>query len=167
MVVGGCVLAPQESYGDFALKRYRARSILWILLTAATIVGYTMLDKIGAETVRPGLASAVIYCGLFHIMSCLSYLTIHALFATQKERAGEVGWGLPAIGAVLGFSGYALVLWAFQMAPQTSYLLAFRQFSILIGVALAFRIYRERGLAVRLPAAVAIVAGLVVVALYG
>ncbi len=167
LVVGGCMLAPQASYRGFDLRRYGTRTILWIVLTAATIVGFTMFDKIAAEAVRPGLPSAVVYCGLFHILSCVSYAAVHSLLAREKGGAREVGWKLPAIGALLGFASYTLVLWAFQMAEQTSYLLAFRQFSIFIGVVLAFRMYGEKGLAVRLPATLAILGGLVLVATCG
>lgn len=167
MVVAGCVLAPQVSYRNFDLKRYGTKAALWIVLTAATIVGFTMLDKIAAETVRQGPASAAMYCSMFHIIACISYVTIHALLEKDKRGAEEVGWKLPAAGALLGFVAYMLVLWAYQLAPQTSYLLAFRQFSIVIGVVLAFRLYGERGLAVRLPATLTIVAGLSLVLLYG
>jgi len=167
LVVGGCMLAPQASYRGFDFRHYGSRAILWVLLTAGAIVGFTMFDKIAAEAVRPGLPSAVIYCGFFHIFACVSYVAVHALVAREKEGAREVGWKLPAFGALLGFGTYALVLWAYQMAEQTSYLLAFRQFSIFIGVVLAFHVYREKGLAVRLPATLAILGGLVLVALWG
>ncbi|MCK4376321.1 MAG: hypothetical protein KAX19_13375 [Candidatus Brocadiae bacterium] len=167
MVVGGCVLAPQVSYRNFDFKRYGTRDILWIVLTAATIVGFTTFDKIAAEVVKQGPASAAIYCSLFHIVSCISYVVIHAVFAKEKGKDEQVGWKWPAVGALLGYVTYTLVLWAYQLAPKASYLLAFRQFSIVIGVVLAFRVYRERGLAVRLPATLAIVAGMVLLVTYG
>ena len=170
MVVGGCVLAPQRSYRRFDWRHYGSRSIMWIVLTACAIVGFTMLDKLAAETVRAGLPSAVIYCGLFHIFSCLTYVPLHAVFdrrLTPREGAGELGWAGPIAAGVLGLVSYTLVLWAFQMSTQTGYLVAFRQFSIVIGVVVAFRAYREPGLAVRLPATLGIVAGLVLIALFG
>ncbi len=74
---------------------------------------------------------------------------------------------MPALAAVMGLFTYTLVLWAFQLAPQTSYLLAFRQFSIVVGVAASLVLHREGALRVRVPATAAIVTGLVLVALYG
>jgi len=160
-VVGGCLLAPQPSYSGFHLKRYGGTDILYIALTAATIVGFTMFDKMAAETVQQGLASAAAYCALFHGFSCLSYFAVHALFERNRTTAGDLGWKWPAVGALCAFGGYMLVLWAYQLAPQTGYLVAFRQFSIVIGVVAAFAWYGERGLRVRIPATLAIIAGLV------
>jgi uncharacterized membrane protein len=168
LVVAGCMLAPQASYRGFTWRRYHARDILWIVLTAATIAGFTMFDKVAAETVSRGPASAAVYCAWFHILSCASYLGILALVGRLREEGGrQVGWRWPAVGAAMGFVCYLLVLWAYQMAPQTGYLLAFRQFSIVIGVVAAFRIYGETGLSVRLPATAAIVGGLVLLAVIG
>jgi uncharacterized membrane protein len=61
----------------------------------------------------------------------------------------------------------ALVLWAYQLSTQTGYVVAFRQFSIVIGVVLAFAIYREPGVFVRTVAMLLIVAGLVTIGLWG
>ncbi len=167
LVVGGCMLAPQASYAGFSIRRYGGRDVWFMALTAGTIVGFTMFDKIAAETVRPGPASAAIYCGLFHILTLVSYFGIYALFAKERGGREEVGWKWPGVGAVLSLGGYFLVLWAFQLAPQTGYLLALRQFSIVIGVVAAFKMYGERGLAVRIPATAATVAGLALLVLYG
>jgi len=167
LVVGGCMLAPQASYAGFSLKRYGGRDVWYMALTAGTIVGFTMLDKIAAEAVMRGPGSAAIYCGLFYIFACMTYFPVYAIFHKHKAGAEKVGWKWPAVGAVLSLGGYFLVLWAFQLAPKTGYLLALRQFSIVIGVVAAFMVYGERGLAVRIPATLATVAGLALLVLYG
>ena len=74
---------------------------------------------------------------------------------------------MPRVAAVLGLFACELVLWAFQLAAHTSYLLAFRQFSIVVGVSFAFVLHKDAGLRVRLPATAAIVAGLALLAFYG
>jgi drug/metabolite transporter (DMT)-like permease len=165
LVLVGCVMAPQVSYRGFDFKRYGARDILWIVLTAGTIVGFTKLDKIGAEAidaVHGGPASAAIHCAFFHIFSCFSYLAVLAVTHRGRAAPPKIDWKLPALGGLLGYASYMLVLWAYQMAPQVSYLFAFRQFSIVLGVITAFAIYRERGMGVRLPAAAIIIVGLIV-----
>ena len=167
LVMAGCMLAPQESFRAFALRHYSSKTFGWIFLTAATIVAFTMLDKLAAETVRPGLASAVIQTGLFHIFAAAGYLCLRPLLARGKGLAEGLGWRWPAVAGATGFFTYTLVLWAFQMSEKTGYLLAFRQFSIVVGVAAAFALHRERGAAVRVPATLAIVAGLVLVSLLG
>jgi len=67
----------------------------------------------------------------------------------------------------LGFSAYWLILWAYQLGPYASYIVAFRQFSIVIGAAIAFLIYKKKGLAVRISGALLITAGLVLIAVVG
>ena len=165
LVVVGCVLAPQKSYRGFDLGRYHLQEVLWILLTAGGVVGFTVLDKLAAEVVRQGPGSAAIYCGLWHIGCCIAYLGLHGPLG--GVGTGRAGWGMPALAAVMGLFTYTLVLWAFQLAPRTSYLLAFRQFSIVVGVAASLVLHREGALRVRVPATAAIVTGLVLVALYG
>jgi len=168
MVSAGCVLAPQRSYRDLTLRHYAGKAIMWILLTATATVGYTMLDKMAAELVTRGIVAAAIQCGIFHIFSAVSYLATQAIFEGPRPYAEDrVGWRLPALAAVLGPMTYVLVLWAYQLTPQTAYLVAFRQFSIVIGVVAAFRFYKEPGLAVRIPATLSIVAGLVLLVLWG
>ncbi len=53
------------------------------------------------------------------------------------------------------------------MSPQASYIVAFRQFSIVIGTVLAFAIYKERGLIVRLAGISLLTSGLVIIGLWG
>jgi uncharacterized membrane protein len=60
-----------------------------------------------------------------------------------------------------------LILWAYQLSPYASYIVAFRQFSIVIGAIMAFIIYKEQGVAVRLTGALFITAGLVLIAGWG
>ncbi|GAH62752.1 unnamed protein product, partial [marine sediment metagenome] len=77
------------------------------------------------------------------------------------------GLRLPLLAAVLNYGAYSLVLWAYQMTARAGYIVALRQFSIVIGVVLAFAIYKERGRGVRLTGSLVTTAGLVVIALWG
>ncbi|MFW6189441.1 MAG: hypothetical protein ACOC7T_03325 [Planctomycetota bacterium] len=167
VVVAGCVVAPQESLREFDLRRYHLREVGWILLTAATIVGFTMFDKLAQEMVQRGPGSALLYCGVWHNFACAGYLFLHAVVPAGSGGEADSGWGMPAAAAVLGLISYTLVLWAYQLTSRTGYLLAFRQFSIAVGVAASFILHREAGARVRLPATAAIVAGLVVLAVWG
>jgi len=59
------------------------------------------------------------------------------------------------------------VLWAYQLCQHASYILAFRQTSIVIGVILAFVIYKEQGRAIRLAGTFVLASGLVLISLWG
>jgi len=166
LVMAGCVLVPLRNFKDFSLSRYVNRATLWMLLGAAGMVGYTSLDKIAAEVVQQGPATAARY-GIFYFT--VSLIPYKFLMRTFKSEKGEPGgdWKLATIAAALSFLAYWLVLWAYQLSPYASYIVAFRQFSIVIGAVLAFIIYKEEGVRVRLTGASLIASGLVLIAGWG
>ena len=65
------------------------------------------------------------------------------------------------------FTAYWLILWTYQLTQRASYVVAFRQFSIVIGVVVAFLVYHEKGVAVRLTGTLLLTIGLVLIALWG
>jgi uncharacterized membrane protein len=172
VVVAGCLLCPLRSFRELSLRRYLHHSIIYILLTALGTVGYTLFDKVASEALAttPAAAtpaSAFRYCYFFFVMSWLCYEALLALFRVKGERVGARSWRLPVLGGACTFGAYWLVLWAYQMTERVSYIVAFRQFSIVIGVVLAFAIYKERGRTVRVTGAVLITVGLIVIGLWG
>lgn len=167
LVAAGCLLAPLRTFRDVSLSRYFNHSSVWILLAAMGTVGYSMLDKLAAEVVKHGPATAVRY-GYFYFLFCgVTLGVILYLFDRAQLRDGPVGWRGPAAGAVLNFGGYWLILWAYQMSRHVSYVIALRQFSIVIGVVLAFTLFKEQGRAVRLAGTLLILGGMGLIALWG
>ena len=166
MVVAGCALCPLRSFREFSLRRYVTRAIGYVLLTALGTVGYTLFDKVASESVVQRPATGFRYCYFFFVSSWLFYEALLRLLGGAMG-ADRLGWRLPALAALLNFGAYWLVLWAYQMTARAGYIVAFRQFSIVIGVVLAFAIYKERGRGVRLTGSLLTTAGLVVIALWG
>jgi drug/metabolite transporter (DMT)-like permease len=165
-VMAGCVLVPLRHFKDFSLSRYVNRATLWMLLGASGMVGYTLLDKIAAEVVQQGPDTAARYGYFYFTISLLPYLFWMRTFKSDKvQRNGD--WKLASIAATLSFLAYWLVLWAYQLSPYASYIVAFRQFSIVIGAVMAFIIYKEEGVRVRLTGAFLITTGLVLIAGWG
>ncbi|MDY6877574.1 MAG: EamA family transporter [Chloroflexota bacterium] len=146
LVAFGCLLVPLHSFRDLAIRRYINRTTLWMLLTAMGTVGYTLFDKVASETVQQGPATAARYGYIYFLISGLSYAVFLKMFKAEKPISNYVGWGLAALAACMNFGAYWLVLWAYQLSPYASYIVAFRQFSIVIGTVLAFAIYKEQGL---------------------
>ena len=68
---------------------------------------------------------------------------------------------IAAAGSMAG--AYTLVLWAYQLSERASYVVALRQFSIVLGVAAGAVLMRERAPVVRIGAALVIVAGIALV----
>ena len=175
LVVAGGLVVPLRSLRGFRPGIYLRRAGLWVVLTALGTVGYTVLDKLAAETVRQGPVTAARYGYLFFAVSWVAYGLLRRLlpYGPRRGRLNSVPaarWQVRALAGLAGamnFGAYWLVLWAYQLVRQTAYLVAFRQLSIVLGVAAAFVLYKERRAAVRLTGTALIVLGLVLIALWG
>ncbi len=167
LVASGNLLVPLRSFEDFRLKNYFNRASLWMLLAAAGTVGYTLLDKIAAEVIQPGAATAARYGYMYFAISFIPYTAFLRLSKPAVQNPRILNWKIIFAAALLSFSAYWLILWAYQLTPLASYIVAFRQFSIVIGAILAFIIFREQGLVVRMSGALLITSGLLLIALWG
>lgn len=166
MVAAGCLLAPLESFSGIRLKRYFNKGSLFMLLAAAGTVGYSLLDKIAQETVAPGYGSAFRYGYFFYLFTFLAY-SLYPVRRKTRETSPCGGLRPPIICGAIAVISYSLILWAYQLTEQASYVVAFRQFSIVIGVITGIRIFMEKGLAVRLTGSLLLTAGLVLIAVKG
>jgi drug/metabolite transporter (DMT)-like permease len=166
-VAVGCFLVPLNSFADFRFRHYWKPVSLWIALIAVGTVGYSLFDKIGTEAIPYGPREAATYCYLFFGMTIISYTPLKAVMTKPNERKIEVGWSMPATAGILCFLAYWLVLWAYQMVEKASYIVAFRQFSIIIGVLISFLIFNESGKKIRFAGSVSITAGLFLLKVFG
>lgn len=169
LVVFGCFLVPLHSLKELNLHRYLEWSRLWMLLAGLGTVGYTVLNKLAAEQLQPGPASAARYGYMFFLATSLFFLLFFRLDPPGPVSGPPArrGWQAAFLGGVLMFAAYWLMLWAYQLCPQASYVVAFRQISIIVGVVVGFVLYKEKGLAVRVTGACMITAGLATIALWG
>ena len=173
IVSGGCLIAPLTTWRQVKLKSYLNHGMLWVVLTALATVGYSLVDKAGAEhlqnVLETGLVWALRYVWYFWVFATIIYMLLYAMFiksdfSRQKQPSH---WGIAALAAILNIVSYAMIVWVFQITEQVSYVVAFRQFSIVIGVVAAALIFAEPGRVVRIPAAVLITTGLLIIALGG
>ncbi len=192
LVAAGCVVIswasrPARGAPDGGRRpRVLHATIGWAMVGAAGTVGYTAFDKLAAEALSRqaggGLIDAVQY-GLWEfVITTVLYapLLVVAMRASARRRAaapapraqaswrswrGLFGdWRTAAVGFSM-FAAYSLVLWAYQLSERASYVVALRQFSIVLGVVAAAVLMRERAPVVRIGAAVVIVAGIALVSM--
>ena len=167
LVALGCILTPLKSLGSFDIRRYLHVSIAWMALTALGTVGYSLFDKVASEVISKGLASAARYGYFFFSIAAIVYYCLKRFADRKKAKVDlSLGWKMPAIGGLCTFGAYWLILYAYQMSQHASYIVAFRQFSIVLGVVSAFILYKEEGMVVRITGTILITAGLVVTAMY-
>jgi drug/metabolite transporter (DMT)-like permease len=134
------------------------RGLALALAIAATIAGYTLVDKEGIEH-----ASAVAYLELVLLPVAAVVLVGHGLAGRLPAVRAEIGLRSLA-AAVCSFAAYGLVLAALSRAPAAA-VAAVRETSILIAVALAAVTLREHVGAGRLFGAALVVVGVALVAL--
>jgi drug/metabolite transporter (DMT)-like permease len=167
LVAAGVIFVPIQSLRNISIKNYLNRTSLWMLLAALGTVGYTLLDKVAAETVQQSPATAARYGYFYFAISYLPYLLLLKINQGKDEIAEPNTWKLAIPAAILSFAAYWLILWAYQLIPYAGYIVAFRQLSIVIGAVLAFILFKERGIRFRLTGATLIAVGLILIAAWG
>lgn len=173
ILTGGCLLMPHTDWRTLSFAPYRNTVMLFILLAAAGTTGYTIIDSetlklLGRAWPQTGnVARAVFF--LFLMETCLSVLLLATTAFSRAERAafrrhfGKTG--SPILSGVFSSSAYVLVLLAMGFVSNVSYLQAFRQISLPLGVLAGIFVLRERPGAPRMTGIVLVLAGLVLVAL--
>ena len=120
-------------------------------------------------------AGAAFRYGLWEFTICAGcYLPLMAAVNRGRARRPAASRGALAAGilqgviiAMLMYCTYALVLWAYQLSWQTSYVVALRQFSIVLGVVVGALLLREAAPATRVAGAVVIAGGVALLTLIG
>lgn len=171
LVVTGCLLAPLTSLRELRWSSYWRRATLWMVLTALATTGYTLSDKLAQEAGAArggGLLFVVVYGYFFFLFgTAVLWAALRWGLAPRPSGGKAPGWGKPALASVGNVGSYVLILWVYTQVAEAAYVVAFRQFSIVVGVVLAIWIFRERGARVRVPAALLITAGLVLIGVAG
>ncbi len=171
LVVIGCLFAPLTSLADLRLRTYRDGAIVWMALAACGTVGYSLLDKTAAERLQAagltGPGASIRYTYYFFAVAAVVYAAFLRLNRKSVTDTQPIGLVRPTLAGLINLAAYSLIVWAMQLTNQVSYIVACRQFSIVVGVMLAFVIFKERGRGIRSAAAVLITAGLVLISLGG
>lgn len=175
LVVAGCFILPMRRFGDFKIRNYLNLCCLLALVAAIGTAGYTIIDDIALRSLRSltdrgfGVVNAALVYILAETVTTSVWLGLYLAFRqsdrvqvmeairTQKVQAMLMGAGISL--------AYVLVLISFSYVRDVSYAAAFRQVSILLGVAIAAVHMKEPMPAPRWTGALVIFAGLVLVAI--
>jgi len=165
-VTVGCVMIPLESLRGVTWARYWNRTILWVIVIASSIVGYTICDSLANQNLQGGASTALRYNIYESSLSLVGYVLI-LKWASRRITATDLSqsWRFPVVAALMVFGSYSLILWAYQLTPYASYVSAIRQVSIVIGAIVGALLFREPAPVLRIVAAVIILMGVVCIAL--
>jgi drug/metabolite transporter (DMT)-like permease len=177
VVAMGILVLPHERFRELRLRDFLSRAALFACLAAVGSMGYSLVDDEALRILRPLLlpesptvATTLLYAfmeGISISLWLLLFLLVRALF--QGKRRGPLFAGLEGrlgSSALTGlgiYVSYTLVLVAMGFARNVSYVVAFRQMSVPVGVALGIIALKERMGAPKLVGVMAVTAGLVMV----
>ena len=173
VIFAGCVLLPLPDWRNFRWSAYWNRGMAGILLAAFGTTCYTLIDGCGVPRMfelapdRPQLLVAGCYSfwretAAFCSLSLATLLTPH-----ERKLFTRDLWchPHPYLAGVSAGSAYVLVLWAMNDVTNVSYVQAFRQLSLPIGVILGAVFLKERLNARKIFAILLILGGLGAVSL--
>ena len=157
---------PLTSLQNFSIKLYWNQTTIWIALAALGTIIYTAADSAASKLIPAGLGSATRYHVISLFFGLLFYWTTLYIIDPPVQISGTAkAWGSAVIATLAMFISYNLVLWAYQLSPQASYIVGMRQVSIVLGVVAAIVIFREPAARMRLLAATIITGGAICISL--
>jgi drug/metabolite transporter (DMT)-like permease len=174
LVVTGCLVVPRGGPREAGRRSYLNATFALALVTAVGVTGYSIIDHEALAALRiatPELGrvgSVLVYAPL-EALSASVFLGIYCVInPTERAALGKIVRSEKLAAASTGvaiYATYMLVLVAMNFAANASYVVAFRQLSIPLGVALGVVALKEPAPWTKLAGVGAIFAGLVLLAL--
>ncbi len=146
LVFSGCLILPVTKGGPSLIKKYVSRSSLYALLAAFGTTGYTLVDSEGMKYLSTALGVRVplhshwlplIYIS-YEMLTSFLFLFIYMLISKREQRnfaaimknskKNTLFAGLFIVIA------YGIILMVYPRVSNVSYVTAFRQISIPLGV---------------------------------
>lgn len=174
MIVVGCLFLPMRHFTDFNIKHYVNTASAFALMAATATAGYSLIDDHATRLMRTLLTER------YHVgLIALTYVVLQAWTASaclmvvvwfrpewRIRITGDSSLHKDAMMTGLLIMGtYALVVWAMAYAKDVSYVAAFRQISILIGVVLGITLLKEHLTAPKVLGSFILFGGLILVTL--
>lgn len=168
----GCLLMPPRCWSEFRLAGYRGGALKFILLAAVGTTGYTILDSMAIRMVREIYPGRGIACSIFYLflLELGIGVAMFCLVLSSKEERAEyrrlfLKSKTPVVSGIFSSVAYVLILLAMGHVTNVSYVQAFRQMSLPLGVLAGIFFLHEKPGRPRLAGIVLVVLGLVIVSL--
>jgi drug/metabolite transporter (DMT)-like permease len=174
-VAAGCLILPLPDFGKFKLKHYLNICCLFAALAALGTTGYTLIDDQVLRNLRTAAGMPLAKTEITLLFMALENISLTAALAayialqrtdSQILRSMWRSIWIPAGGAGLMMTAaYGLVLLAMAFVSNVSYVSAFRQVSLPIGVFLGMAVHHEPLYLPRIVGLIIILVGLISIAL--
>ncbi len=174
LIAAGGVLLPMRHFSEWRLRNYFNLASLWALIAAFGTTGYSIIDDHALRILRtsPELSvsiTAVTLCFVFFESVTSTFWTGVIVFSDRRGRVelNEVlhkHLGATALTGLGIHLAYTLVLISMAFVRNVSYVVAFRQTSILLGTLLGIQVLKEPKHVPKLVGLAVLFTGLVLVA---
>lgn len=176
LVAAASFLLPVDNLRSVTLRTYLNRMTAFAVLAAIGTAGYSVVDDLALRVLRrpqhlgDRLATgeiALLYLMLqaWSAVIWLAFLPGRAQRRRKPTRIQPITFLAPIFIGLLIHATYGLVLLAMAHASDVSYVVAFRQAGLPIGVAFGAVLLRERVGVIRLCATLALTAGLILMSI--
>lgn len=174
IIAVGCMVLPLASLRTARLRDYFRLPMLFVLIAALGTTAYSITDSealalLGGEGWPFDPLQAALFYIAFENLVILGFLLLHVICSRREinnlQSICRDSLRYPLMSGPASTSAYLLVLVAMQLSTDVSYVVAFRQISIIIGVMLGVAVLKEKLTRLKLIAIVLIFAGLVLTAL--
>jgi len=151
LIVIGCLFIPLPNFRDLKLRNYQNRTTAFALVAAFATAGYSLVDSHATQLIR-GLNDAsgqplatpwevsLIYVALQSLFSAI-WMAWFVLFTRSQRRQFQSmlksQWKIGLLTGALMLGTYSLVILSMAFVSNVSYVVAFRQLSIPLGVIFA------------------------------
>ena len=169
-VFAGCVVMPLDKFSDFRIANYLDKKIVFVLMAALGTTVYTICDSEAQRVMSscaPEVSETMISCTYYelrHLAVLIPVGTLALAIPTGRSDMAALfrgGIGAAVLAGILSGLTYMLVLLAMNYVSNVSYVQAFRQLGLVIGMLEGFFILKERCTLTRILGIVLIVSGLV------
>jgi drug/metabolite transporter (DMT)-like permease len=179
VVAAGILVLPNERFRDLKPRDFLTRTALFALAAAVGTMGYSLADDEALKLLRPLLRplcssteTTILYSfveGSSTSLWLLLFILLRRVAGggrrTERLRAMQGQMGAAFLTGFAIYFAYTLVLLAMGFARNVSYVVAFRQMSVPIGVALGVIALKEPLRAPKVVGVCAVTVGLVLVGL--
>lgn len=168
----GCVLMPLTRWDQFRIASYRSPALKFIVMASLGTTGYTILDSLALKVLyasieHPGWIDSCAYLFLIEAGLGVSQLMIVGLSRTERGEFKRLFLKSksPVFSGLFASTAYILILFAMERVSNVSYLQAFRQMSLPLGVLAGIFLLHEKPGKPRLAGIVLVITGLAITAL--
>ncbi len=172
IIVAGGVILPLKSWGDFSIKRYFSRNILFAVLAAVGTAGYSITDSEALSQVRAALTGvpewqgSIVYAffeGSFSVMWLAVFTLSRKGGFNAVRKTIKTSWRVSLLTGGAIYLTYSMVLISMAYVTDISYVVAFRQAGIPIGVILSVLLLKEKASPARFTGVFIMLIGLILV----